>query len=197
MELYNFYSSRGKAQTGKKKAIADGWTEVGTKRRNDDRVDVLGKKPEESDLGIIADAILGDPKPANLVAKKARKKTPTMEPTKPRNPSPSRKQTPLSSHKRLKKDGTPKLTTGVSGPRPIGVYSKLGIEQTWCAIFSKEASKKKAYWTDSQITTEMRRNFPERNSGVFARVGTTRAKYNRGDFNCQKGEPKEKAPTKI
>lgn len=176
------YPNRSAATRAKVKAIGLGWSNVKTCKIGGGRFEVVGNPPTSKPT----------PEPKPTPPTKAKRRTPTAAAAPPA-PKPNGQKPDGGLSKRLKKDGTPAHTTGVKGPRPVGVKSKLGVELTWCAIFEKQASGKGRMFTDEQITAEMQANFPGRNSQVFGRVSAVRAKYNRGAFGFQDGAPKTKA----
>lgn len=177
------YPNRSAAIRARAKAIRLGWSNVTTHKIGGGRFEVVGNPPRTP--------ATAEPAPPT----KAERKTPTAAATPPA-PKGNGQKPDGGLARRLKKDGTPAASTGVKGPRPIGVKSGLGVEPTWCMIFGREASKKKGQLNDAEITAEMQKNFPGRNSQVFIRVGTIRAKYNRGAFGFQDKAPSVKA-TKV
>lgn len=174
------YPNRSAATRAKVKAIGLGWSNVTTHKIGGDRFEVVGNPPHPP--------ATAEPKPPT----EAKRKTPTVAATPPA-PKHNGRKLNGGLTRRLKKDGTPAHTTGVKGPRPVGVKSKLGVELTWCLIFQQQTRSNRPKWTDAQITAEMQANFPDRNSQVFNRVSTVRAKYNRGAFAFQEKAPSVKA----
>ena len=176
------YHNRSAATRARAKAIGLGWSNVKTCKIGGGRFEVVGNPPASKPT----------PEPTPAPPTKAKRKTPTAA-TAPPAPKPNGQKPDGGLARRVKKDGTPSRSTGVRGPRPVGVKSGLGVEPTWCRLFGRESGKKKGQLNDAEITAEMQKNFPGRDSQVFRRVGTIRGKFNRGAFNCQDGAPKVKA----
>ena len=78
--------------------------------------------------------------------------------------------------------GTPmpqkSAATKKGGARPVGVKSGVGVTATWVACFERNAkASKKNRMTNEEITKEMNRNFPGRNSAVFNNVTGVRSAF--------------------
>jgi len=70
--------------------------------------------------------------------------------------------------KTMKKAKTIKRAEGKNG---------LGVIQTWIKLFQDNA---KAKLTDEQISAQIKKNFPGRESAIFDHPGTVRTRYNVG-----------------
>lgn len=176
----NIDSARSAAFRKKKAAEAAGWTNVKTVTVKKDGV--------EETIDVIGERVAEQPKPEQetpAVPQKATKKKPT--PEAPKAEATDTKPRLSKSSDKTNRDGLPRISTGKSGPRPVGQTTGVGVEQTWGIIFEREEKKApEKRISDADISTEMAKQFPGRNSRVFARVAEVRTKWRKGLFGYQK-----------
>lgn len=83
--------------------------------------------------------------------------------------------------KKEKRTMSKKEVAATSGKRPVGATTGLGVIAAWVHIFEKNQKAPKAKrMTDEQITAWLNQEFPGRDSAIFGRVQSVRARYNSG-----------------
>lgn len=157
----------------KQKAKKEGWTDLDSVWTETEAY-VHGSPPQKKEAAVEA-----TPKSEPEVQTKAKKKVIEPKPTKEEKEAPAPKS-------KTNRDGQVKLSTGKAGPRPIGLTTGVGIEKTWGQLFESEEAKPTAKRkSDKELTEMMNKEFPGRNSRVFARVSEVRTKWRNGKFGYQ------------
>lgn len=176
-DFKNIDSARSAAFRKKQQATKAGWTNVQTKRdQENNTLMIIGDKPSAAPAETQAEtkSVLARKKPVST----------SEAPKESKKPS---SKTAKDNDKTKNRDGLPRISTGKSGPRPVGQTTGVGVEQTWGLIFEREERKApEKRLKDAAIAAEMTTQFPGRNSRVFSRVAEVRTKWRKKLFGYQK-----------